>query len=127
MSHGAGVVGVFQVERQSGDNLETAGNRLLASLTNIDASFSATNLQVYPTREIETNVTVLVDKTFYLRDVVLINESYAKMQRFHDEAVREFAAALPACDKITKAINAQYGLVNDYFIEMSLLEKVEPK
>ena len=126
MSHGAGVVGVFQVARQPGENLETAMNRLLSSLKNMDASFSATNLQVYPTRDIETNVTVLMDKTFYHQDVILINESYAKMKRFHDEAVREFAVALPACEKITKAIKARYGLVNDYFIEMSLLEKAKP-
>src|ERR1035438_3465975 len=75
MSHGAGVVGVFQVERQPGENLENASNRLLSSLTTIDVSYSATNLQVYPTRDIETNVTVLVHKTFYQTDVVLINES----------------------------------------------------
>jgi hypothetical protein len=127
MSHGAGVVGVFQIERQPGENLENARNRLLASVTNIEASFSATNLQVYSTRDNETNVTVLMDKTFYHKDVILINESYSKMKRFHDEAVRELAVASSACDKITKAIKARYGLVNDYFIEMSLLQKAAPQ
>ena len=123
MSHGAGVVGVLQVARQSGENLQVAMNRLLATLTNIDASFSITNLQVYPTRDMETNVTVLVDKAFYFRDVVLINASYGKMKRFHDAAVREFDVAFLECEKIKQAVTARYGLVNDYFIEMSVLEK----
>src|ERR1035438_2439051 len=74
MSHGAGVVGVFQIERQPGENLENARNRLLASVTNIEASFSATNLQVYSTRDNETNVTVLMDKTFYHKDVILLHQ-----------------------------------------------------